>query len=62
MRPAPGQLVSVDDTLPDPPLGSARYYLVASESGPDRRLGRHYVGGAFAAWVVRRVEPGDLCP
>ena len=49
MRPAPGQLVSLEDTLPNPPLGSARYYLMASESGPDRRLGRQYVGGAFSA-------------
>ncbi len=62
MRPAPGQLKSVADTLPEPPLRSARYRLVASESGPDKRLGRHYVGRAFAARVVRRVEPGDLCP
>ncbi len=40
--PAPVQLVSVDDTLHDPPLGLARYYLVASESGPEWRLGRQY--------------------
>ena len=50
------------DTLPNPPLGSARYYLVASERASDRRLARQYVGGAFSARVVRRVEPGDLCP
>jgi hypothetical protein len=48
-NPAPGQLVSVQDTLPDPPLGEGRYYLVASQSGADRRLGRQYVNGAFSA-------------
>jgi len=48
-NPAPGQLVTVNDTLPDPPVGDGRYYLVASKSGADRRLGRQYVNGAFSA-------------
>jgi len=47
--PTPGQLVSVADTLPDPAVGEGRYYLVASQSGADRRLGRQYVNGAFSA-------------
>jgi hypothetical protein len=48
-NPAPGQIVSVADTLADPPVGQGRYYLVASQSGSDRRLGRQYVNGAFSA-------------
>jgi hypothetical protein len=49
VNPAPGQLVSVADTLPNPPVGEGRYYLVASQSGSDRRLGRQNVNGAFSA-------------
>jgi hypothetical protein len=49
VSPAPGQIVSVPDTLPDPVVGEGRYYLVASQSGADRRLGRQYVDGAFSA-------------
>jgi hypothetical protein len=49
VSPAPGQLVSVADTLPDPAIGEGRYYLVASQSGADRRLGRQFVNGAFSA-------------
>jgi len=30
-------------------VGQGRYYLVASQSGSDRRLGRQYVNGAFSA-------------
>jgi hypothetical protein len=48
-NPVPGQLVSVPDTLPDPAVGEGRYYLVASQNGADRRLGRQYVSGAFSA-------------
>jgi hypothetical protein len=48
-NPPPGQLVSVQDTLPDPPVGQGRYYLLASQSGPDRRLGRQYINGEFSA-------------
>ena len=48
-NPTPGQIVSVADTLPDPPVGQGRYYLVASQNGPDRRLGRKCVNGAFSA-------------
>lgn len=48
-NPAPGQIVSVADTLPNPAVGEGRYYLVAIQSGPDRRLGRQYVNGAFSA-------------
>jgi len=47
--PKPGQLVSVADTLPDPAVGPARYYVVASQNGPQRRLGREYVNGALSA-------------
>jgi hypothetical protein len=47
--PMPGQVVTVHDWLPDPAVGQGRYYLVASQSGPDRRLGRQYVNGAFSA-------------
>jgi hypothetical protein len=50
-NPVPGQLVSVPDTLPDPDVGEGRYYLVASHSGADRRLGRQFVNGAFSARV-----------
>lgn len=48
-NPAPGQIVSIMDSLPDPPRGEARYYVVASQSGTQRRLGRQYVGGGFSA-------------
>jgi hypothetical protein len=47
--PIPGQLVRVADTLPDPDIGQARYYLVASQSGGQRRLGRQYAGAGFSA-------------
>ena len=53
--PAPGQVVTVDDTLHNPPVGHGRYYLSASVSGADRRLGRQYVIGAFSAR-----DPGSL--
>jgi hypothetical protein len=53
--PAPGQLVGMSDTLPDPEVGQARYYVVASQSGTQRRLGRQYVNGAFSAR-----DPGTL--
>jgi len=48
-NPAPGQIVSVLDTLPDPAVGEGRYYLAASQNGVDRRLGRQYINGAFSA-------------
>ncbi len=48
-NPAPGQLVTVADTLPDPEVGQGRYYITASQSGAQRRLGRQFVGGAFVA-------------
>jgi len=47
--PIPGQLVTVPDTLPAPAIGEGRYYLVATQSGADRRLGRQYVNRAFSA-------------
>ena len=47
--PTPGQIVTVADTLPDPTPGHARYYVMASQSGTHRRLGRQYVSGAFSA-------------
>jgi hypothetical protein len=53
--PAPGQLVGMSDTLPDPEVGQARYYVVASQSGTQRRLGRQYLNGAFSAR-----DPGTL--
>jgi hypothetical protein len=49
MSPTPGQVVSVADTLPDPPAGTGRYYVVASHNGAERRLGRQYVNGAFSS-------------
>jgi len=48
-NPDPGQLVSITDALPDPAVGEGRYYVVASQSGTQRRLGREYVNGAFSA-------------
>ena len=48
-NPTQGQAVTVADSLPDPPVGEGRYYLVASQNGADRRLGRQYVSGAFSA-------------
>lgn len=48
-NPVPGQVVSVADTLPAPAVGEGRYYLVASKSEADRRLGRQYLNGAFTA-------------
>ncbi len=45
----PGQVITVADTLPDPPVGHGRYYLTASVNGLNRRLGRQYVNGAFSA-------------
>ena len=48
-NPVPGQVVSAPDSLPDPVVGEGRYYLVASQKGADRRLGRQYVNGAFSA-------------
>jgi hypothetical protein len=47
--PTPGQVVTIADTLPDPPVGHGRYYLTASVSGPDRRFGRQYVQGTYSA-------------
>jgi hypothetical protein len=49
VNPTPGQVVSVADPLPNPAVGEGRYYLVASQSGPDRRLGGQYVNAAFLA-------------
>ena len=48
-NPNPGQLLSVDDALPEPALGAGRYYVVASQNGADRRLGRQYIEGAYSA-------------
>jgi hypothetical protein len=48
-NPTPGQIVRVSETFLEPPVGEGRYYLVASQSGADRRLGRQYVNGAFSA-------------
>jgi hypothetical protein len=48
-NPLPGQVVTFADSLPDPALGHARYYLVSSVSGPDRRLGRQYVNAVYSA-------------
>jgi hypothetical protein len=47
--PRPGELVTVADTLPDPAVGTGRYYITASMNGSDRRLGRQYVSGAYSA-------------
>jgi hypothetical protein len=48
-NPTPGHVLSVADTLPDPAVGQGRYYLVASENGGLRRLGRRYLNGAYSA-------------
>jgi hypothetical protein len=48
-NPVSGQAVTVQDTLPDPAPGQGRYYLVASQNGSNRRLGRQYLNGAFSA-------------
>jgi len=58
-NPVPGQLVSIPDTLPNPAIGEGRYYLVASQSGADRRLGRQYINGAFSA---REPTGLPVCP
>jgi hypothetical protein len=44
---ASGQVVTVGDALPDPAPGTGRYYLTASKSGADRRLGRQYINGQY---------------
>ena len=43
ISPTPGQLVTIEDTLLDPPPGSARYYVMASHSGAEVRLGRQFI-------------------
>jgi len=48
-NPAPGQLMTIADTLADPVIGQGRYYVTASVNGSNRRLGRQYVNGAFSA-------------
>jgi hypothetical protein len=57
-NPVPRQIVSIADTLPDPAIGEGRYYLVASQSGADRRLGRQYVNGAFSGSSPKSRDPG----
>lgn len=37
--PVPGQVVTVSDGLSDPAVGHGRYYLVASQCDPGRKLG-----------------------
>jgi hypothetical protein len=49
VSPVPGQQVAVADTLPDPEVGTARYYITATQLAADRRLGRQYHDGAFSA-------------
>jgi hypothetical protein len=49
LGPMPGQLVTVTDTLPDPPVGTGRYYLVSTVNAGERRLGRQYLGSGFSA-------------
>lgn len=53
--PAPGQVVTVADTLPNPTVGQGRYYITASQQGADRRLGRQYINGLYSARI-----PGTL--
>lgn len=48
-NPVPGQVVTVADTLPDPAPGDGRYYVIATQRGGDRRLGRQFVNGGFSA-------------
>ena len=47
--PAPGQIATVADSLSDPAVDEGRYYIVASQRGTDRRIGRQYVNGTFSA-------------
>lgn len=49
VSPVPGTVLTVADLLSPPALGQARYYLVASQSGMNRRLGRQYTAGKFSA-------------
>ena len=48
-NPVAGQSITVADTRPAPNPGEARYFVVATQSGSERRLGRQYVDGAFSA-------------
>ena len=43
----PGDLVTVNDTLPDPAVGTGRYYLAAVTSGVERRAGREQLNGVL---------------
>ncbi len=45
--PVPGEHISVADTLPDPPLGEARYYLAAVSYHGQRRAGRQSLTGVL---------------
>jgi hypothetical protein len=49
LNPSPGEIVNISDPLPAPLTGQATYYIAASQSGTQRRLGRQYVNGTFSA-------------
>jgi hypothetical protein len=44
-----GQVETLHERPPDSSVNDERYFLVASQSGTDRRLGRQYVNGSVSA-------------
>ncbi|MGH9870526.1 MAG: hypothetical protein ACREAA_20510 [Candidatus Polarisedimenticolia bacterium] len=57
--PAPGEQLTVADTLPDPGVGGGRYYLAAVRHGAQIRAGRSSMGGQLQG-RIGAVLPG--CP
>ena len=55
----PGSTVTVADTLPNPPVGQARYYEAAVTSGPERRAGRRGANGVMSG---RDISGLPMCP
>jgi len=45
--PVPGEVLTVPDTLPDPPPGNARYYVAAVNYEGQRRAGRQNLNGTL---------------
>ena len=43
----PGDVVTIADPLPNPPVGQGRYYVAAVTSGADRRAGRRTLNGGL---------------
>lgn len=57
--PVAGSMVSVADPRPSPAVGHASYYIVASQSGQERRLGRQALAGRLSA---REAATLPACP